>query len=80
LERRRQFEHAIERAEAEAVEHASTGVGASGRYLRLAQAYLLYDVPGDGAEIFSLIRESKRKPRAYLDRFFDTGAERQRSC
>jgi hypothetical protein len=74
------FEHAIERAEAEAVEYASTGVGASGRYLRLAQAYLLYDVPGDGAEIFSLIRESKRKPRAYLDRFFDTGAERQRSC
>ncbi|MFF0271126.1 DUF4288 domain-containing protein [Kribbella sp. NPDC004536] len=71
------FEGAIERAEAEAIEYAS--LGAPDEYLGLAQAYRLADAPGDGAEIFSLIRDSELAPRAYLDRFFDTGSERQGS-
>jgi hypothetical protein len=71
------FDHAIERAEAEAREYATTIIGSPDAYLGLAQAYQLSDVPGDGAEVFSLVRASKRKPKAYLDRFFDTGKERQ---
>jgi hypothetical protein len=73
------FDHAIERAEVEAREYAATITQSPDTYLGLAQAYRLVDAPGDGAEVFSLLRESKRKPRAYLDRFFDTGKERQRS-
>jgi hypothetical protein len=48
------------------------------RYLGLAQAYRLGDPPGDGAEVFSLVRGSDLGDEAYLDTFFDTGTERQR--
>jgi hypothetical protein len=47
-------------------------------YTGLAQAYLLFDEVGDGAEVFSLLRTSNLDPDAYLDRYFDTGHERQR--
>ncbi|HET6509895.1 MAG TPA: hypothetical protein VFG42_24090 [Baekduia sp.] len=47
-------------------------------YAGLAQAYELFDEPGSGAEIFSLMRDSTLDADAYLDRFFDTGAERRR--
>jgi len=69
------FEAAIERAETEAREYAEV---LSMTYLGLAQAYKLADEPGDGAEVFSLCRESALGPKEYLDAFFDTGAERQR--
>ena len=46
----------------------------------LAQAFHLYDAPGDGAEVFSLIRESDLDTAEYLSRFFDTGRERQRTA
>jgi hypothetical protein len=71
-------EEAIERAEAEAAEYASAIGEAPDTYLDFAQAYWLFDEPGDGAEIFSLVRESNRKPQAYVTRFFDTGKERER--
>jgi hypothetical protein len=71
------FDHAIERAEAEAREYASSISDSPDTYLSFAQAYRLSDAPGDGAEVFSLVRVSKRKPEAYIDRFFDTGKERQ---
>jgi hypothetical protein len=71
------FDHAIECAEAEAREYAATITDSQDAYLGLAQAYRLSDVPGDGAEVFSLVRASKRTPKAYIDRFFDTGKERQ---
>ena len=32
---------------------------------------------GDGAEVFSLMRDSDLTPHEYLDHFFDTGDERQ---
>ncbi|MGZ0146696.1 DUF4288 domain-containing protein [Kribbella sp. WER1] len=73
------FDHAIERAEAEAREYASTTAGSPDAYLGLAQAYRLPDAPSDGAEVFSLVRDSNRKSASYLDRFFDTGTERQKS-
>lgn len=47
-------------------------------YVGLAQAFLLSEDPAvDGAEVFSLIRDSNLDPDAYLDRFFDTGQEHQ---
>ena len=73
------FDEAIERAEAEVREYAATITDGPHRYVGLAQAYHLFDLPGDGVEVFSLVRRSKLKPKAYLDRFFDTGKERQRS-
>ncbi len=69
------FERAVERAEQEANEYANI---VSLRYLGLAQAYKLADEPGDGAEVFSLYRESRMDDKAYLDTFFDTGTEHQR--
>lgn len=66
-------EEAIELAEAEAAEFASD----EDEYLGLSQAYRLFDEPGHGAEVFSLMRTSVMEPDAYLDSFFDTGAERE---
>jgi hypothetical protein len=71
------FGTAIERAENEAREYAAT---LDGENVELAQAYHLAvegaDV-GDGAEVFSLMRDSELGPREYVDRYFDTGAERE---
>ena len=46
-------------------------------FVGLAQAYVLADIPGHGAEVFSLMRDNDLDPDAYVDRFFDTGTERQ---
>jgi hypothetical protein len=71
------FDEAIERAEVEAEEYATSILDAPDTYLHLAQAYQLDDDPGDGAEIFSLVRLSALQPEAYLERHFTTGTERQ---
>jgi hypothetical protein len=74
------MDRAIEKAEAEARTYATEATWPPGRgteYLGLAQAYLLSDEPVDGAEVFSLMRTSSLPATAYLDRFFDTGQERQ---
>ncbi len=71
------FEAAIERAEAEASEY---GADTELEYLGLAQAFdLKADQIADGSEVFSLIRTSPLAPREYINRFFDTGSERQRN-
>ena len=70
-----QIEQAIESAEAEALEYAAEQPGTT--FVGLAQAYRLFDEPGHGAEVFSLIRDSGLVPQTYLTRFFDTGGERQ---
>ena len=67
-------DEAIAMAEAEAAEYSSGGLF---EYLGMAQAFWLFDAPGNGAEIFSLMRGSGLGPNAYIDRFFDTGRERQ---
>jgi hypothetical protein len=69
------LDEAIAMAEEEAMEHAAM-VGDT--YVGLAQAYHLFDSPGHGAEVFSLIRQSPLGPQDYVDRFFDSGEERQR--
>lgn len=74
LWRAESFEEAIVLAETEADEYARA---VDGRYLELAQAYHLDDVPGHGAEVYSMIRDSTLAPDQYLTAFFDTGAERQ---
>ena len=74
LWRARDFEHAIELAEAEAARYCED-LG-DVRYAELAQAYELDDDPSEqGAEVFSLIRDSELSPSDYIDRFFDTGEE-----
>ena len=71
-------ERAIERAEAEATAYAATIVEQPDTFLEFCQSYRLDDDPADGAEIFSLMRDSDLDPTAYLNTFFDTGNEHQR--
>jgi hypothetical protein len=70
------LDEALARAEAEAAEYAEfAGVSHLSGF---AQAYPLADAPPrDGAEVFSLTRSSTLPPTAYVERFFDTGRERQ---
>ena len=70
-------DEAIARAEAEAEEFAAD---VNGEYLGFAQAYHLAveGEVGDATEVFSLLRDSSLEPDEYIDRFFVTGAERER--
>ncbi|MER6563186.1 hypothetical protein ABT300_36740 [Streptomyces sp. NPDC001027] len=70
----RSSDEAIERAEAEAAEYCEDLDGVE--YAQLAQSFSLFGTPGDGAEVFSLMRESTLAPGQYVDRFFATGEER----
>lgn len=70
------FEDAVERAQHEAQEYAAILTDA--KYVKLAQVFHLAieGGVGDGDEIYSLMRESSLAPDDYLNRFFDTGSER----
>jgi hypothetical protein len=68
------FDEAIGMAEDEADAYARSLDAA---YLGIAQAYDLFDEPGHGAEVFSLIRDSDLGPDDYIDRFVSTGSEHQ---
>jgi hypothetical protein len=68
------FSHAIAKAEDEAAGYVD---GMDVEYVGLAQAFMLFDDPRDGAEVFSLMRDSDLEPDEYLDAFFSTGDERQ---
>ena len=68
-------EEALSRSEAEAEEYAE--FAGSVHLAGFAQVYPLADAPPrDGAEVFSLARDSSLPPNAYIDRFFVTGQER----
>lgn len=70
------FDAAVAMAEEEAESYAEeTGMD----FLGFAQAYVLAEPPGQGAEVFSLFRDSDLDPDEYLDTFFDTGDEREAS-
>ncbi|GIJ22906.1 hypothetical protein [Micromonospora lutea] len=69
------FNEAIAFAEDEALGHAADQSDMD--FVGLSQAYRLFDAPGHGAEVFSLLRASDLDPPAYLTRFFDTGEEKQ---
>ena len=69
-------DEALSRSEAEAEEYAE--FAGAVHLAGFAQVYPLADVPPrDGAEVFSLVRDSALPPNAYVDRFFATGQERQ---
>ncbi|MEU8775448.1 hypothetical protein [Streptomyces sp. NPDC048606] len=70
----------MSQAAARAEDEARTYAGENGlRYLELAQCYRLATGgrPGDGDEVFSLLRDSPLDEESYLDRYFDTGGEHQ---
>lgn len=69
-------DEAIERAEAEAIAYAASIDEVPVTYLGLAQCFHLFDSPEDGAEVFSLMRDSDLEPDDYLDTYFDSGDER----
>ncbi|MFY1577385.1 hypothetical protein ACN26Z_21045 [Verrucosispora sp. WMMD703] len=69
------FDEAIGLAEDEALGNAAEHPDMD--YVGLSQAYRLFDEPGHGAEVFSLLRASDLDPPTYLTRFFDTGEEKQ---
>lgn len=69
----RSAEAAMTRAELEARKYAAL---TETQVLDFRQSYALLPVPGHGAEVFSLIRESGLPPEAYISAFFDTGAEK----
>ncbi|MEV6765343.1 hypothetical protein AB0N16_32840 [Streptomyces sp. NPDC051105] len=65
---------AIDRAETEARAYCDVldDVG----YVDFAEAFRMDDVPGEGVEVFSLMRESTLPSGEYVRRFFATGDER----
>jgi pentatricopeptide repeat protein len=70
------FDDAISRAESEVVELTEVVGGA---YIGLAQCFHLAAEGniGEGAEVFSLMRDSGLDPDDYIARFFATGTERE---
>ena len=69
-------DQAMALAEKEARRYAKSLDGVE--YLEFASVFHMYAAPKATAEVYSLMRESRLKPGAYLDRFFDTGTERER--
>ncbi len=71
------LDEAIDLAETEAKDYAATEEFEA---LDLFQGFWLFDevdlIP-QGAEVFSLLRESDLEAEVYLNAFFDTGSERQ---
>jgi hypothetical protein len=68
------FEDALERAEAEARAYAEA---VSCVYTGYVSVFELVDEElDDGAEVFSLMRDSDLSAEEYIDRFFTTGDER----
>jgi len=71
------LDEAIEKAEKEAYAYADQ---LRSEYLQIAQAYWIGpDQPAEGAELFSLLRDSDLDGDDYIDAFYDTGSERQRT-
>jgi hypothetical protein len=67
-------DEAITRAEAEAVEYCEGLDGTE--YTGFAESFRMYGMPEEGAEVFSLMRESDLPAGAYVGKFFATGRER----
>ena len=69
------FEEITALAEAEAIEYAASLEDV--QYIGLSQAFHMWDSPGHGAEVFSLMRTSNLPPAEYIDTFFSNGDERE---
>ncbi|MFE2962655.1 hypothetical protein ACFXKC_03020 [Streptomyces sp. NPDC059340] len=68
------LDEAIGCAEAEAGEYCAALE--STEYTGFAEAFRMDGVPGVGAEVFSLMRESELSPDSYVGKFYATGRER----
>jgi hypothetical protein len=69
------FNEAVSRAEVMAEEYAKDVDGCS--YTGFVDVFHIYDENiGDGAEVYSQMRMSDLGKDEYLNRFYDTGAER----
>lgn len=72
------LDDAIAKAESEARVYAGR---LTSEYLDIAQAYWIGpERPQAGSEVFSLMRDSTLDSDDYLDAFYDTGRERQRTA
>jgi hypothetical protein len=69
------FLNAIGQAELEPAEYARSVDCA---YLGLAQVFQLFEAPGHGTEVFSLMRDSPLGPVEYAATYFATGQEREK--
>ncbi len=70
-------DEALDKATAEAEAYAKKN---DFRYCGLAQSFWMFtDTDLDGVEVFSLLRESDLGVDQYLDSFFSSGHERQRT-
>ncbi|MEU9289623.1 hypothetical protein AB0D57_34480 [Streptomyces sp. NPDC048275] len=67
-------DEAIGRAEAEALEYCAALEDTE--YTGFAESFRMDGVPGEGAEVFSLMRESDLPADSYVGKFFATGRER----
>ena len=73
----RSFDEAMEAAERDAADYSDPPAV---EYLGFAQAYEMAAEPTlQPIEVFSLMRESALEPDPYIDTFFATGTERERS-
>jgi hypothetical protein len=75
------LDHAVSFAEVEAADYADPDTGLF-EYVGLAQAFEMLipnESPQSGDEVFSLMRGSELDADDYLNRFFDTGTEHQRT-
>jgi hypothetical protein len=71
------FQEAIDFAEAEAQAY---GAAIGLEYLHFVQVFhQKSESVGHGSEVFSLIRDSTPSPNEYINRFFETGSERERA-
>jgi len=68
-------EAAIAKAEEEAEEYVE--IFDNDTYIGVAQSYWIYDELRNGAEVFSLMRDSTLEPDEYVKTFFRTGAEHE---
>lgn len=75
LWRERTLDEAMRRAREEANAYAALW-DPPADVLSLQHAVTVYEEPGDGTEIFALVRDSDLAPEEYLNRFFDSGSER----
>ena len=72
LHRAESFEEASEKAERAARKYDAEG---SSEFVDCVDVYHLFDEPGDGAEVFSLLRVADMASDEYVRRFFQTGGE-----
>ncbi|WP_254511951.1 DUF4288 domain-containing protein [Anatilimnocola floriformis] len=69
------FDKAVSRAEVMAEEYAKGLDGCA--YAGFMNVFHIFDEQiGDGTEVYSLMRKSDLSKDEYLDKFYDTGAER----